>query len=116
MRRILVDKARERRAVKRGGGQRPLSLDQLRGQHPANAGPGNLFANLEALDNALDKLGAEARHQRKVRIVELRYFVGLTTDQTAEALDVSPATVKRDWEFTRAWLWERMKGTRRDDP
>jgi RNA polymerase sigma factor (TIGR02999 family) len=96
MRRILVDHTRERCAEKRGGGQFQLSLSQA-----------DLFAHspeigLLTLDEALQTLAAiKPQHSR---IVELRYFGGLTIAETAEVLGVSHATVERDWQFARAWL------------
>ena len=69
--------------------------------------------DLEILDRALDKLGTDREHSRKCTLVELRYFVGLTLQQAAEALGVSMATVKRDWEFTKAWLLKEMRGNQR---
>jgi RNA polymerase sigma-70 factor, ECF subfamily len=104
MRRILVDRARSKKAVKRGSGQRPASLDVIPGHEPHSEATPGIFEDLEALDKALSKLGALPAHKRKCTMVELRFFVGLTVDQTAEVLDVSPATIARDWEFTRAWL------------
>jgi len=109
MRRIMVDRARTRKRIKRGAGKRPVSLDAANGLSKGCEGCYDLFADLENLDTALTKLGAMPEHQRKCTIVELRFFVGLTHEQTAEVLGVSGITVKRDWEFTRAWLWEEMK-------
>jgi RNA polymerase sigma factor (TIGR02999 family) len=98
MRQILVQRARARNAAKRGGAPRRVTLDegQLAGQHPA------ADVDLEALDEALDRLAAIDPEQ--ARIVELRYFGGLTVEETAEAVGVSPATVKRQWAMARAWL------------
>jgi len=110
MRRILVDRARSRKAVKRGKGRRLLSLDDVNGVEPEKAEAGALFDDLEALDRALDKLGSRPVHKRKCTIVELRFFVGLTVEQTAEVLGLSTATIARDWEFTRAWLHREMEG------
>ena len=96
MRLILVDHARSREAAKRGGGAYRLSLseaDQLAEQRDVN---------LLALDEALERL--DALDAQKARIVELRYFGGLTIEETAEVLKISPATVKRDWSMARAWL------------
>ena len=97
MRSILVDHARARRAAKRGGGTLHLSLGA------ADSG-GRLEPELdvEALDEALARL-AEIDPE-KGRLVELRYFGGLSIEETAEVLDVSPATVKRQWSLARAWL------------
>jgi RNA polymerase sigma factor (TIGR02999 family) len=96
MRHILVEHARGRQAAKRGGGEYRLSLSE------ADRLTENRDVNLLALDGALQKL--EALDPQKARIVELRYFSGLTIEQTAEALRISPATVKRDWSMARAWL------------
>ena len=115
MRRILVDSARSRKAVKRGEGQRPLPLDEMDGAEPQSAAGGALFDDLEALDRALDRLGSQPVHKRKCTIVELRFFVGLTVEQTAEVLGLSAATVARDWEFTRAWLQRDMERAGGDD-
>jgi len=96
MRHILVEHARGRQAAKRGGGEYRLSLGET------DRLTENRDVNLLALDDALQKL--EALDPQKARIVELRYFSGLTIEQTAEALRISPATVKRDWSMARAWL------------
>jgi len=111
MRHILVDKYRSMKTAKRGEGKRPISFDDLDFQSIKMDGPENLLRDLEALNRALDKLGANDKHQRKCTIVELRYFVGLTLKQTADVLGVSEVTVSRDWEFTRAWLHREMTGT-----
>lgn len=99
MRRILVDHARAARAAKRGAGQPALALDE----HVAAELPGSTPSpDLEALDDALCEL---ARFDpRAAEIVELRFFGGLTIEETAEALGMSPATVKRDWTAAQAWL------------
>ena len=68
------------------------------------------------LDLALDKLGEQEGSERLCTMVELRFFVGLTLDQTAEVLGVSKATVKRDWEFTRAWLYKEMQSQGDEKP
>lgn len=96
MRRILVNHARDRVADKRGGGAPHVPLT-LAGQDI-----GTSDINLLDLHDALDRLTAYDR--RKSQIVELKFFAGLTTDEIAEALDVSHATVERDWKFARAWL------------
>ncbi len=111
MRRILVDRARSRKAVKRGKGEQPLPLDKVEPGDGQAGAPQNLFEDLDALDRALDKLGEQPAHKRKCTVVELRFFVGLTHEQTADVLGVSMATVARDWEFTRAWLFREMKLT-----
>ena len=96
MRRIIVDRARRRLAGKRGGNAPMLDLDKglSLSQEPAR--------EIVALDDALNTLGAVA--PRKARVVELRFFVGLEVKDIAEALDVSPDTVMRDWKLARAWL------------
>ena len=96
MRRILVDHAKARLAGKRGGGNRPLSLDE------ELLIPDERCQQLSDLDDALRLL--ERENPRVGRVVELRFFVGLSVEETAEALKVSPRTVKRDWEYGRTWL------------
>lgn len=102
MRRILVDAARERHALKRGGAGRRLSLDE------ALTIPSPYDDELLALDQALQELANFA--PEKARIVELRYFGGLSVADAAEALSISPTTVKRDWAIARAWLYNRLYG------
>jgi RNA polymerase sigma factor (TIGR02999 family) len=97
MRRILVDHARSHLYAKRGGGAQKLTLDE------AIATPQERDLDLVALDDALTTL-AEIDPQQG-RIIELRYFGGLTIDETAEVLSISPATVKRDWNMAKAWLY-----------
>lgn len=101
MRRILVDHARERNALKRGAGRRVHLSD-------ADAVTVNDDLDLVGLDDALKKL--EAVDERRARVVTFRFFGGLTVDETAAALGVSPATVKNDWAFARAWLLREMAG------
>ena len=96
MRHILVDHARSRRAAKRGREQYRLSLSE------ADRLTERRDVNLLALDDALKRL--EELDSQKVRVVELRYFGGLTIEETAEVLKISPATVKRSWSMARAWL------------
>ena len=104
MRNVLVDYAERRGAAKRGGGVRALSLDELiEGQAPAAERP---IEDLLALNDALGRL--EALDARKARVVECRFFGGLSLDETAEALGSSPATVSRDWTFARAWLHREL--------
>ncbi len=100
MRRVLVDWARARTRHKRGGQNRPVSLDALAGgpDVPADARADAVVA----LDEALDRLAR--LDARKARVVECRYLAGLTIEETAEALGVSPATVKTDWAIARAYL------------
>jgi RNA polymerase sigma-70 factor (ECF subfamily) len=97
MRRILIDHAVGRTRQKRGGGQALLRLD---GEVWAVAD--SRGEDLLALDEALVRLGA--LNERQARIVEYRFFGGMTVEETAEALNVSPATVKREWATARAWL------------
>jgi RNA polymerase sigma factor (TIGR02999 family) len=99
MRRILVDHARGRHAAKRGGGLQQLALDDADAAVPASADEG---VEVIALHEALERLAALDPAQ--ARLVELRYFGGLNIEETAEALGVSPATVKREWAIARAWL------------
>lgn len=101
MRRILVDHARDRARDKRGGGVIFTAL-----QDEQVAAPPTVDAL--ALDAALDRLAAiDPLH---ARIVELRYFAGLTIEETSEALGISPATVKREWTWARAWLHRQLGG------
>ena len=101
MRRVLVDHARDRARDKRGGGVVFTALED----EPI-AAPSSIDAL--ALDEALDRLAAiDPQH---ARIVELRYFAGLTIEETSEALRISPATVKREWTFARAWLHHQFGG------
>jgi RNA polymerase sigma-70 factor, ECF subfamily len=104
MRRILVDSARARGNDKRGGGIPKVSLDEGLLAAP-QAG-----ADLVALDAALQAL--EAVHPRKSQVVELRFFGGLSIEETGEALDVSPDTIKRDWRFAKLWLLRELNGAR----
>jgi RNA polymerase sigma-70 factor (ECF subfamily) len=101
MRRILVDHARSRNYAKRGGAQQKLSLSKA-----------DRFANkpdvdLMALDDALQTLAA--MNEQQSRLVELRFFGGLTIEETAEVLGVSHATVERDWAVARAWLRREIR-------
>jgi RNA polymerase sigma factor (TIGR02999 family) len=96
MRRILVDRARERNAQKRGGGRTRLDFDQI--QLAAEQTP----AEFLLLHEALDRL--EAKDPRKAALVKLRFFAGLTNAQAAETLGISPSTAADDWAYARAWL------------
>ena len=107
MRRILVDAARARGAHKRGGGAPMLSLDEAL---VVSTEPGN---DLVALDEALTALAAV--DVRKSQVVEMRFFGGLSIDETAEALHVSRDTVKRDWKMAKLWLLRELRGVERDD-
>jgi RNA polymerase sigma factor (TIGR02999 family) len=111
MRHILIDHARSRKAVKRGGGAPVLSLDAIQENISgsveaslAESSPDSI--DLIALDRALQRL--EQLDPQQSRVVELRFFGGLNVVETAEALDISPATVKREWATARAWLLRRM--------
>jgi RNA polymerase sigma-70 factor (ECF subfamily) len=97
MRRILVDYARQRTAAKRGNGPRPIDLDGI----DAAAGI-EISEELLTVDAALTRLGELDPQQ--ARVVEMRYFGGLTVEETAEALSIAPRTVKRDWAMAKAWL------------
>jgi RNA polymerase sigma-70 factor (ECF subfamily) len=101
MRRILVDHARRRRAAKRGGNPLTLTLDE------SVALPKAREVDLLALDDALNSLSE--LDARQSRIVELRFFGGLSIENTAQVLGVSPATIKREWSTARAWLYEEMQ-------
>jgi len=103
MRRILVDEARKRNSAKRGGAMIQVSL------HEAMTVPEEQAANVIALDDALKSL--ETIDARQSEIVELRFFGGLSIEETAELLKVSPGTVMRDWTFARAWLRNEMSGS-----
>ena len=105
MRRILVEHARARHAVKRGGHAPRVSVDDVAVPAPTALDP----VDLEALDAALTQLAA--LDARQARVVELRYFAGLTVEETADVLDASPRTVKRDWQMARAWLRREMSRT-----
>lgn len=100
MRMILVDYARKRNYAKRGGGALRVSFDEALAVSDERA------ADLIALDDALKSL-AEL-DERKGRIAELRYFGGLSIEETAEALGVAPVTVMRDWRLTKAWLYREL--------
>ena len=102
MRRVLVDRARAARAIKRGRGEPAAALVDY------EAPPGLASVDIIALDAALSRL--EALEPRWVRLVELRFFAGLTVGETADVLGVSPATVKRDWSLARAWLYRELGG------
>lgn len=101
IRRILTDYARTRSRVKRGGGARPISLDDA---GPV-AAPVDVM-DLVGLDTALTAL--EQQDAQKASVVELRFFAGLTAEQTASALGISPSTVARDWAFAKAWLHREL--------
>ncbi len=108
MRGILVDEARARRAGKRGQGRVNVSL-QTCGE-PPEAAASLALEDLEALDRALDKLKGEGGGDRMATVVELMFFAGMTQEQVAEVLSVSKGTVRRDWDFAKAWLRREMTG------
>jgi RNA polymerase sigma factor (TIGR02999 family) len=102
MRHVLVDHARTRAAAKRGGLVHKLSLDE------ACMAPEEVAAELVALDEALVRLAAV--DERKSRVVEMRFFGGLSVEETAEALGVSDKTVMRDWRVAKMWLHRELSG------
>jgi RNA polymerase sigma factor (TIGR02999 family) len=105
MRHVLCNYARDRRRFKRGGGAEHLTLNE------AIAGTAlvadSKLAELSELDEALQRL--EQVHERQARVVECRFFAGLSIEDTATALGLSPATVKRDWTMARAWLYREIQ-------
>lgn len=101
MRNILVDHARALAADKRGGGMRKIALDEISGTSKKQD------VDLIDLNDALERLAAQDELQG--RLIELRFFGGLTIEDTAEVLKISPATVKREWAMARAWLFREMK-------
>ncbi len=105
MRRILVDHARRHQAGKRGGGVRPLALEQAGEDAPASE------LSVVAVDQLLTRLGEIDPQQAE--IVELRAFGGLTIEEAADVLGVSPSTVKRDWRMGRAWLYQELRREKR---
>ena len=106
MRRILVDHARARKYAKRGGAGQRISFDEAFVVSPERS------ADLVALDEALDKLNAI--DERKSKVVELRFFGGLTVEETAEALHISPPTVMREWSMAKAWLYNCLNNEARN--
>ena len=100
MREILVDHARRKRADKRGKGVTMLSLDEVT---PISSPP---VVDVLALDQALEALSS--RDARQCRVVELRFFAGLSINETAEAIGVSAATVEREWAMAKAWRYQRL--------
>jgi RNA polymerase sigma factor (TIGR02999 family) len=102
MRRVLVDHARSRGYVKRGGGARRVTLDE------GAVSSGEPALDVVALDRALEALAAV--DARKSRLIDLRFFGGLSVEETAEVLQVSPDTVKRDWRLAKLWLLRELAG------
>jgi RNA polymerase sigma factor (TIGR02999 family) len=105
MRRILVERARHRKRLRHGGGRERVDIDaaNMLADKPEHDG-----TDLIALDEALGEL--EKMDARKAQVVSLRYFAGLSIEETAAAMDLSPATVKNEWAFARAWLHRRLSG------
>jgi RNA polymerase sigma factor (TIGR02999 family) len=101
IRRILVDHARKHNAIKRGGGKEAISIG------PEHSVTNEAGVDLLALDESLTELGERSERQR--RVVEMRFFAGLSVEDTAHVLGVSPATVKDDWRLARAWLHQKLK-------
>jgi len=104
MRRILVDHARTKKRAKRGGSDIRVSLDD------ATVAVGGQDLDVVAVDEALTRLAKIDEQQS--RVVELRFFSGLTVEETAEVMGISPATVKRDWSMAKAWLHRELSGDR----
>ena len=102
MRRILVERARRTRRLRHGGAMERIELSDSIALRGGSAGELDVIA----LDAALTKL--EGLEPRKAEVVQLRHFAGLTVEETAQVLDVSPATVKSDWSFARAWLHREL--------
>jgi RNA polymerase sigma factor (TIGR02999 family) len=102
MRRILVDAARARKAGKRGGGAVKINLDE---PSVLSSQPDTLILDLDEALQALTKLAP-----RQAKVVELRYFGGMTEEEAAEALKTSPRTVRRDWQFAKTWLTRELSG------
>lgn len=105
MRRILIDQARHKHSAKRGGDRRRVPLDKVA---PIAMPEGEPVADLLALDEALQQL--EAEDPVKAKLVKLRYFTGASLEETAQLMDISPATAKRYWVYARAWLFGRLHG------
>jgi RNA polymerase sigma factor (TIGR02999 family) len=104
MRRILIDHARERLAAKRGGGAKAVTLSGVDAAAPADESVDDL-----ELHEALERLAA--LDERQAKVVELRYFGGLSVEEAAEVLEISPATVKREWATARAWLRRELSSS-----
>ena len=104
MRRILIDKARRKRAVCHGGRHERVHLDEA--DFVATPAEDQMFL----IDEALDKLAAQ--NPREAELVKLRYFVGMTLDEAAQALNISPRTADSDWSHAKAWLFRELKSKR----
>ena len=109
MRRVLVDHARREQAAKRNGGLRITWPEDDRAPSPSSAKLGAAYLDILALDDVLGELAK--LDPRQARIVELRYFAGLSIEETAALLEISPRTVKRDWQMARAWLKRELSGS-----
>ena len=100
MRRILIDRARHKRAVRHGGGQQHVDIQQVELSAPSDDD------QILAISEALDKLAAQ--HESEAALVKLRYFVGMTNDEAAAVLGISPRTAKYYWTHARAWLYQEI--------
>jgi RNA polymerase sigma factor (TIGR02999 family) len=105
MRRIVVDHARARLVAKRGGSAVMISFTDV--ARPAVSSPDQQLCDVLAIDEALDHLAS--RDPEQVRIVELRFFTGLSVEETAQVLDRSPRTIKREWRLAKAWLFRELR-------
>jgi RNA polymerase sigma factor (TIGR02999 family) len=108
MRRILVERARHKRSLKAGGDHRRQELPEI---EAPGVGPD---VDLLALNEALEKL--EAQDRRKAQLVKLRFFAGLTIDEAAQALGISPSTADNDWAYARCWLRLEIEGRAGNEP
>jgi RNA polymerase sigma factor (TIGR02999 family) len=104
MRRILIDRARKKRAVRNGGGQQRVAIEE------AESAATTSDEQLLALNEALEKFAIN--HETEAELVKLRYFIGLTIDEAAQVLGVSPRTAKNYWTHARAWLFDEIKRNR----
>ena len=104
MRRILVDSARRKRAIRHGGGQERVDIDEVEVASPVDND------ELLAVHDVIDKLAAE--DAQKAELTKLRYFVGLTFEEAAEVLGISVATAKRHWAYARAFLYDEIKASK----
>src|SRR5437667_901039 len=102
MRRILIDNARRKRAVRHGGGQQRLDIQEV------EIAAATKDEELLAVNDALERFAA--MDKQKAELVKLRYFVGLTIEEAAEILGISAATAKRWWTYARAWLYQETQG------
>jgi RNA polymerase sigma factor (TIGR02999 family) len=109
MRQILCNYARDQRAEKRGGTSQKISIDAMGDGKPRIELSDEQSETLSELDDALRRL--DKVDARLAAVVECRFFGGLTIEETADALDISAATVKRDWSLARAWLYREMRSS-----